>query len=145
MPTVDRVLPWRRSAAPRDAVLAPLLDDLNTPLAVAGLFSLADELRSALNGDRSAPSLEAIARGRETLLSAAELLGALRGDPEAWFKGGAEEGVREKIESLIEARAAARAAKNWAEADRIRGELNALNVEVMDGPQGATWRFREAG
>jgi cysteinyl-tRNA synthetase len=40
-------------------------------------------------------------------------------------------------------RAAARAAKNWPEADRIRDALAALNVEVMDGPSGATWRVRE--
>jgi cysteinyl-tRNA synthetase len=35
---------------------------------------------------------------------------------------------------------AARAAKDWAAADRIRDELTALNVVVMDGPNGATWR-----
>jgi len=37
----------------------------------------------------------------------------------------------------------ARAAKDWPEADRIRDRLTALNVVVMDGPTGATWRLKE--
>ena len=51
--------------------------------------------------------------------------------------------LREKVEALIAERVAARAAKDWAAADRIRDALTALNVEVMDGPTGATWRIRE--
>ena len=46
---------------------------------------------------------------------------------------------------MIAARAAARQAKDWPAADRIRDELTALNVEVMDGPQGATWRLKTGG
>jgi cysteinyl-tRNA synthetase len=37
----------------------------------------------------------------------------------------------------------ARTDKNWPEADRIRDRLTALNVVVMDGPTGATWRMKE--
>ena len=47
-----------------------------------------------------------------------------------------------EVEALLEARATARAEKNWAEADRIRDELAALQVEVMDRPEGTTWRAR---
>ncbi|HKR86671.1 MAG TPA: cysteine--tRNA ligase, partial [Phenylobacterium sp.] len=54
-----------------------------------------------------------------------------------------DEGVKAKVEALIAARAEARAAKNWPEADRIRVQLAELNVEVMDGPTGATWRIKE--
>jgi cysteinyl-tRNA synthetase len=50
--------------------------------------------------------------------------------------------LRLEVEALLEQRAAARAAKDWPEADRIRDRLNALNVVVMDGPQGATWRVK---
>jgi cysteinyl-tRNA synthetase len=124
-------------------VLAPLLDDLNTPLAVAGLFALADEVRASLKGKLDTAAREAVAIRRAALLSAAELLGALQSDPDAWFKGGADPETVSKIEGLIAARADARAAKDWPEADRIRGELAALGVEIMDGAQGATWRFRE--
>ena len=51
--------------------------------------------------------------------------------------------MRARIDGLIAARDVARAAKDWPEADRIRAELTALNVEVMDGPAGATWRIKE--
>jgi cysteinyl-tRNA synthetase len=44
----------------------------------------------------------------------------------------------------LQTRIEARAAKDWATADRIRDELNALNVVVMDSADGATWRLREA-
>ena len=48
------------------------------------------------------------------------------------------------VESVSDStRLTARAAKNWPEADRIRDALVALNVEVMDGPTGATWRIKE--
>jgi cysteinyl-tRNA synthetase len=43
------------------------------------------------------------------------------------------------VESLITQRAAARAAKDWPESDRVRAELTKLGVAVKDGPQGATW------
>lgn len=46
------------------------------------------------------------------------------------------------MDALLDQRAAARAAKDWPEADRIRDRLNELNVVVMDGPDGATWRMK---
>ena len=68
-------------------------------------------------------------------------MGVLQQDPDAWFEGGADEAFKGKVEALLEQRIAARAAKDWAEADRIRDELTALKVVVMDGPTGATWRL----
>ncbi|MEC7240378.1 MAG: cysteine--tRNA ligase [Myxococcota bacterium] len=47
-----------------------------------------------------------------------------------------------EVEALLEARTTARTEKNWSEADRIRDELAALKVEVMDRPEGTTWRAR---
>jgi len=44
-----------------------------------------------------------------------------------------------KVEALLERRKAARAAKDWAESDRVRDELTALGVRIKDGPQGTTW------
>ena len=55
-----------------------------------------------------------------------------------------DEALKLRIEGLIADRIAARAAKDWSTADRIRDELTALKVEVMDGPTGATWRIKEA-
>jgi cysteinyl-tRNA synthetase len=120
---------------------AAVHDDLNTPNAYAVLFNLAADLRAEL---MRGTDPQAIADRRASLLEAANLLGFLEGDPKAWFQGGAAEGLAEKVEALIAARATARAAKDWSEADRIRAELTALGVEVLDGPSGtATWRMKE--
>ena len=70
-------------------------------------------------------------------------MGFLGANPSAWFQGGADETLRTRVEALIADRQTARTEKNWPEADRIREELTALNVEVMDGPSGATWRIKE--
>jgi cysteinyl-tRNA synthetase len=116
--------------------LEPLLDDLNTPAAMALLKKLATDLDAAVRKDTgNAPAI------KQDLLALAEVIGFLGQDPQAWFQGGADAGLTAQIDALISARDAARAAKDWAEADRIRAELTALNVEVMDGPAGATWRL----
>jgi cysteinyl-tRNA synthetase len=121
-----------------EAVLAPLLDDLNTPAAFAELKRLANELDAAVR--KGAPQASAI---KADLIVLAHVLGVLQSEPQAWFQGGADEDLRARIDALVAARDAARKAKDWPEADRLRGELTALNVEVMDGPAGATWRIKE--
>ena len=45
-----------------------------------------------------------------------------------------------EIDALVEARTAAKKAKNFAEADRIRDELKARGIEIIDTPQGTKWR-----
>jgi cysteinyl-tRNA synthetase len=120
---------------PAPAFMDALLDDLNTPRAFAELFALAGELETAASADR--------AKAKGALLASGRLIGLLGADPEAWFQGAGDDVLKAKVEQLIAARAEARKAKDWATADRIRDELNALNVEVMDGPQGATWRLKQ--
>jgi cysteinyl-tRNA synthetase len=126
------------SASLAEDQVAPLLDDLNTPSAMYALKKLANDLDAAVRkGSRDASGL------KQDLLALAGVLGVLQTDPDAWFQGGADEGLKSKIDALIAARDAARGAKDWTEADRIRAELTALNIEVMDGPAGATWRIKE--
>ncbi|MCR5877668.1 cysteine--tRNA ligase [Phenylobacterium sp. J367] len=122
-----------------DAVFAALEDDLNTPGAFAALFQLADQVRAAVMAKNGAQA----SAGRDLLVQAGGLMGFLQGDAQAWFQGGADEAFKAKVEELLQARQAARAAKDWPQADLIRGELAALNVEVMDGPAGATWRIKD--
>jgi cysteinyl-tRNA synthetase len=120
---------------PSAALLEALGDDLNTPRAMAELFALASRLETG------SPAEKAAAKGE--LIAGAGLMGFLAADPDAWFQGGVDEALKARIEDLISARAAARAAKDWPQADRIRVQLSELNVEVMDGPSGATWRIKE--
>ena len=111
-------------------VLEALQDDLNTPRAQAELYALAKavETGGAATGD---------------LLAAGALLGLLQADPDAWFETGADDDLKAKVEALLQTRIDARAAKDFATADRIRAEIDALGVIVMDGPTGATWRMRD--
>ena len=118
--------------------LKAIEDDLNTPGAMAVLFALSSEIERAMTaGDHGV-----VARARGELIAAAAILGVLQSDPAGWLEGEVSSELRTEVEALLEQRAAARAAKDWPEADRIRDRLNALNVVVMDGPQGATWRVK---
>ena len=118
--------------------LEALLNDLNTPGQMVELFQTAKEIER-LYGQGS---LNQASRYKYNLLKMANILGILQQDPDAWFKQGASDDLTAQVEALLVERAAARAAKNWPESDRIRDALNALNVEVMDGPAGATWKVK---
>jgi cysteinyl-tRNA synthetase len=121
-----------------------LLEDLNTPAAFAALFSQASSLEKLAKMAGPEDILPtAIGMAKMTLLKDGELLGVLQQDPDAWFEGGASDDLKAKVEALIAERITARAAKDFAAADRIRDELTALNVVVMDSPTGATWRLKD--
>ncbi len=120
---------------PSAAFMDALFDDLNTPKANAELFAIARRLESGTLAER--------ARAKGELLAAGALVGFLQADPEAWFHGGADVALTARIDALIAARIAARAARDWPAADRLRAELTALGVEVMDSAGGATWKLKE--
>jgi cysteinyl-tRNA synthetase len=118
-----------RTTGEAGAVPAPVMDalcdDLNTPMAFAAMHALAD---AAMAGDTTAAS---------GLRAAGNLIGLLQHDPAAWFRGGDDAA---EIDALVAARIAARASRNFAQADALRAELTARNIQLEDGPAGTIWR-----
>ena len=114
-------------------VLAALDDDLNTPAALSALHALAGHANASTDPAHRAELAAA-------LRHAGGLLGLLQQDADAWAHGGAADAAR--IEALVAKRQQARAARDWARADALRAELDALGVEVEDADGASRWRVR---
>ncbi len=129
--------PWKAALAPeqrlaqaRDHFWAALGDDLNTPEALAEIFTLISDLNA--QDDHVALTREE----RDAVL-------AFLDEADAIFAAWPNEGdnLDAEVEALIEARRAAKAAKNWPEADRVRDALKALGIVLEDRKDGTTgWR-----
>jgi cysteinyl-tRNA synthetase len=108
-------------------------DDFNTPEAVAVLFDLASEVNRT--GSLADMAL---------LKSMGGLLGLLQRDPQQHLQdeslAGDAKFTPERIEEMIQQRLSARAARNFAEADRIRKDLSDADILLEDGPDGTSWR-----
>ncbi|MGB5353140.1 MAG: cysteine--tRNA ligase [Woeseia sp.] len=124
----------RKSAQPAAAVVAALDDDLNTPKAIAEMFSLVRNLNKETD-DASRQKLAA------ELYACGDLLGLLGNDPDEWFAGSdAGELSAAAIEKLLQQREDARAARDFAAADGIRDQLSAAGISIEDGADGTRWR-----
>ena len=109
----------------KEKFIACMDDDLNTADAITAVFELVTDINKDIKQDTTA----AFAKAAFGLLDElTDVLGILRKEQ--------EEAIDDDIQQLIEQRAAARAAKNWAEADRIRDELAARGITLKDTPQG---------
>jgi cysteinyl-tRNA synthetase len=118
---------------------AAMDDDFGTPEACAVLFDLAREINRLRDTDMAAAAGLA-GRMREL----AGVLGVLQLDAEDFLRAGAADRVDAAlVEALIEARLAARTAKDWGESDRIRDQLTALGVILEDAKGTTTWRLAD--
>ena len=121
----DVAIDWTQPHAAR--FKAAMDEDFGTPEAIAVLFELAGEVNRTKSAE-TAGLLKALAAS----------LGILQGDPRAFLQAGStlDEAT---IQAKIDARAAAKVAKNFAEADRIRQELLEQGIVLKDSPTGTTW------
>jgi len=110
-----------------EAFAAALCDDLNVARAIAALNEAL-----AQDHSRACPARELAALRRMD-----SVLGVLERNQPVASK--AADDLESKVNDLLARRAAARAAKDWTESDRVRDELVALGVQVKDGPTGTTW------
>jgi cysteinyl-tRNA synthetase len=134
----DTALPGAADAAEVRRFRAAMDDDFNTPDALAVAQNVARELNLA----KAAGDLPRTADMAATLRAMGAMLGVLQQDPDKYLKrsAGASGLSDSQVEALLAARNAARAAKNYAESDRIRAQLNEAGI-LLDDKAGATqWR-----
>jgi cysteinyl-tRNA synthetase len=109
--------------------IEPLLDDLNTPLALQKLQSYANSLNK---------NYDSVLHGK--MLGLANSMGLLYQQPKSWFQGNATD--TQVIEQLIAQRQQARAGRDFIKADAIRKSLlQDHNVLLDDQPSGTTWKY----
>ena len=140
--TLDRLYGTLRELADVDAPLVDTLplavetalcDDLNTPAVLAELSGVAARARKATDpGER--------VRLKSELLTGAAILGLLQSDPAAWFSRGGSADEDTRIQAMVDARNAARQARDFATADRLRDELARDGVLLEDTVAGVRWR-----
>jgi cysteinyl-tRNA synthetase len=123
------VVDWNETHAQR--FKAAMDDDFNTPEAVAVLFDLANEVNRSQSAEAAAQ-----------LRALAGVLGLLQREPQDFLRGHSGQGGLDDaaIDARIAARSAAKQAKDFAGADRIRKDLLAAGIVLEDSASGTTWR-----
>lgn len=145
--TLDRLYTVLRDSQDLDAVMPDdlssleavqaLLDDLNTPKAIAALYELTGQFfKTTDNTER--------ARLKGELIAITDILGIAQQDPMTWFHGQQQGGIQpDEIENLIQQRQDAKKAKDFNRADEIRDELKRAGILIQDTREGTQWS-REA-
>ena len=123
---------------PSSKVIESLCDDLNTSMALAEINNLANQLSKA---DSEKDEIDLKSR----LMSSANLLGILQQNPEEWLGYSKVDNSvdQNKIQELIDKRNIARSSKDFKLADQIRSQLNEMNIEIEDTPNGTIWKIKK--
>ena len=120
---------------PPSTVIDALSDDLNTSKVFAEINKIAKNLVTSKDDNQKK-------KYKEQLLSASNLIGILRKDPEEWLGINKVDSDNDLalIEGLIKEREQARSDKNYTKADEIRNKLVNLGIEIEDTPDGTIWK-----
>jgi cysteinyl-tRNA synthetase len=122
----DVSIDWSNPFAQR--FQAAMNEDFGTPEAIAVLFDLAGEVNRSMSSQLAG-----------LLKALGGVLGLLQEDPQGFLQAGISDLDESAIQAQITARATAKAAKNFAEADRIRQELTGMGIVLKDSPTGTKW------
>ncbi len=131
-----------------EAFKEAMANDFNTPAALAVLSKPLTEINGLLASAKGVDKQlrrRSLARFLADMDTIGGVLGLFRNDPVTWLAHRRDQKARRlgldlaQVASLLEGRAAARAARDWAEADRCRDQLAGLGVSVQDGPTGTAW------
>ncbi|WP_028671417.1 cysteine--tRNA ligase [Saccharospirillum impatiens] len=145
--TLDRLYTVLRDSSQLEAVMPEdlssleavqaLLDDLNTPKAIAALYELTGQFFKTTDATERA-------KLKGELLAITDIMGIAQQDPMTWFHGQQLTGLQpEDIENLIQQRLDAKKAKDFGRADDIRDELKQAGIHIQDTREGTQWS-REA-
>ncbi len=141
------------------AAAEALADDFNTPVVIAAMYEAAT-LANRLAGEGKGPDGKAvekqlrrrtIARLGRDLRAVGAAIGILLDTPARYLRARRDRLVGwrgvdvARVEQLLAERSAARAAKDFARSDTLRGELGAMGIDLHDTPQGTDWSVRDSG
>ncbi len=128
-------------------------DDFNTARGLAVLFETVRHLNGLMDkgGEHlSEKDRKILLSGRADILNIGQqILGILHEAPHAYFENLRRRNLEhsgidpEQIEEMVAARIRARTDKDWQNADKIRDQLEALGIQLEDGPDGTEWKFKE--
>ncbi len=129
----ERFGPLKAAKEPSEAFMSALLDDLNTPDALAEMNS---EARRLAKADHANSAYESAGK----LLAGGALIGLFQQDAGDWLTGDTEGLDDALIAQLIEERNSSRKEKNFARADEIRDHLQNMGISLEDVADGTRWR-----
>ncbi|MFZ5571157.1 MAG: cysteine--tRNA ligase [Thermodesulfobacteriota bacterium] len=128
-------------------------DDFNTAKGIGILFEAVQQVKRLLDGKNEADPVATASRLASfcsDMRKIGGILGIFSESPGVYFQKRAALAARgtdvdaNRVEDLIKAREAARKARDWATADRIRAELTAMDVVLEDRPEGTIWRVEKS-
>ncbi|MCT7646943.1 cysteine--tRNA ligase [Aliarcobacter butzleri] len=121
----------------KEDILNALNDDINTSIALSVIDEMINSANDKLDSNPKDKNLKKELISNINFIE--EVLGIGGNDAYAYFQFGIDESTKEKIESLILKRNEAKKAKDFQTADKLRDELSAMNISLMDTVNGTVW------